>query len=323
MNRDECKQYIQGAIGTLPTAFDQRMNIDHGKMAEYTKWWVSEGLGKNFSGLKVAAAMGEGPFMTPAEWPALLSTVVTAAGPEANVLCALQVGDTLRTIEDAKRAQGLGAKGLQIDLPFMSHPTQDDLYRHFSDISAKIDIGIMIYNLWWFGAEPISIETCMKLAKNTEHVVGIKWNTPEISPRLVPPGADYSNAPVYDDMKKIAAEFNIIDNSGQMVRCHKNGGRGFISSMICAHPASTLTMWSLLEAKKYDEAQKLQDTLNKPFGEFIGRHNKMSAAYRFVKGLMDVTGHPVGPSRPPTLPLNEAEYADLRNVVKGFGWKTS
>lgn len=323
MNREQSKHFIQGAIGTLPTAFDKRMNIDHGKMAEYTKWWVSEGLGKPFSGLKVAAAMGEGPFMTPSEWPALLSTVVTAAGSDANVLCALQVGDTLRTIDDARRAQDLGARGLQIDLPFMSHPTQDDLYRFFSDISAKIDIGIMIYNLWWFGAEPISIDTLLKLAKNTDHVVAIKWSTPEISPGLVPPEADYSKAPVYDDMKKITAEFNVIDNSGQMVRCHKNGGRGFISSMICAHPASTLKVWSLLEAKKYDEAQKLQDSFGKPFSEFIGRHKKLSGAYRFVKGLMDVTGHPVGPSRPPTLPMNEEEYADLRNVVKGFGWKSN
>lgn len=65
MNREQSKHFIQGAIGTLPTAFDKRMNIDHGKMAAYTKWWVSEGLGKPFSGLKVACRDGRRPVFDP------------------------------------------------------------------------------------------------------------------------------------------------------------------------------------------------------------------------------------------------------------------
>jgi hypothetical protein len=31
-------------------------------------------------------------------------------------------------------------------------------------------------------------------------------------------------------------------------------------------------------------------------------------------------GQPVGPPRPPTLPLDEVELAQLRDLLAGFGW---
>ena len=56
-------------------------------------------------------------------------------------------------------------------------------------------------------------------------------------------------------MCKFAHMFNVIDNSGQAVRCHKNGGAGYISSLVAAYPAHDLLVWKLLEAKRYEEAQ--------------------------------------------------------------------
>ena len=309
MNKSQCKQYIHGAIATIPTAFDSQFNIDFGRMSDLTKWWVSQGLGTSNFPLKVAAAMGEGPFMSPDEWPILLQTVVNAAGPEANILCALQIRDTLHTIEDAKKAQDLGAKGLQISLPFMAHPTQDDCYRFFSDVSEKIDIGIMIYNTFWFGCEPISVQTMQKLSKNTEHVVAIKWDVPDNG---------NPSFPVYDDMSKFAAD--IIDNSSQPARCHKLGGQGFISSLICAYPEAIIKCWNLLEAKKYAEFQVIWDNVETPIREWRDKNSKLSGAYRGVKGVMDAIGKYVGPSRPPTLGLSPLELSELKALVKKHGF---
>ena len=255
--------------------------------------------------------MGEGPFMSPDEWPILLQTVVNAAGPEANILCALQIRDTLHTIEDAKKAQDLGAKGLQISLPFMAHPTQDDCYRFFSDVSEKIDIGIMIYNTFWFGCEPISVQTMQKLSKNTEHVVAIKWDVPDNG---------NPSFPVYDDMSKFAADINVIDNSSQPARCHKLGGQGFISSLICAYPEAIIKCWNLLEAKKYAEFQVIWDNVETPIREWRDKNSKLSGAYRGVKGVMDAIGKYVGPSRPPTLGLSPLELSELKALVKKHGF---
>ena len=307
MSREQAKRYIQGPIATLPTPFDDQYQIDYGRMADLTQWWVDQGLVAGRAPLQVAAAMGEGPDLDDTEWPRLLETVVKAAGDQAAVICALQTKDTLRTIADAKRAQDLGAIGLQIDLPIFHHPTQDDYVRYFTDISDAIDIGIMIYNTFWFGAPPLTVETMRRL-RDAEHVVAVKWSAP----------ADGSVC--YDDMRAFAADFNVIDNASQPVRAHRNGARGFIDSTTPVHPAYPLGVWDLLEAGRYDEAQAEFDRVHGPLGEFSARAHAKSGGYRVPKGLMAAVNQPVGPPRPPTLPLDEAEMAEVRAIVQNAGW---
>lgn len=273
-----------------------------------TKWWVEQGLGTDINPLKVAAAMGEGAALSDDEWPHLLRTVRNAAGADAVVICALESKSTLHTIEDAKKAQDLGAVGLQIKLPVFHHSNQDDYVRFFTDISDAIDIGIMIYNTHWFGGvglESITAETMLRLA-DAEKVVALKWS--------VPAGEDY------DEMRQFAHIFNVIDNSLQPARCHKNGGRGYISRTVAAYPPHDLKVWQLLEAGRYDEAQAKFDAANKAFEPFRARILQESGPNRFVKGVMAAMGQPVGPPRPPTLGLNENEIAELRTIVRSLGW---
>ena len=305
MKRDDLKGLIQGPFTTVPTAFDDRFNVDLGTMADLTRWWVENGCLAGKTVIKVAAAMGEGPDLSDDEWPHLLRTVVNASGGRAAIVCGLKAKNTLHTIEDAKWAQDLGAIGVQIDLPIFHHPTQDDIVRFFSDISAAIDIGIVIYNTWWFSAPSITAESMRQLA-NAEHVIGVKWD--------VPPDSDY------DEMRAFAAQVNVIDNSNQPVRCHQNGGRGYINNTMNAYPAHDLTLWELLEARRYDEAQALWDRVNKPLSAFIDKAGRRSGGYRVNKGMMALMGHPMGVPRPPTLPLDAQEMAALRALMGSFGW---
>jgi 4-hydroxy-tetrahydrodipicolinate synthase len=236
--------------------------------------------------------------------------VVNAAGPDATIICGLQTKNTLHTIEDAKKAQDLGAIGLQIDLPVFHHSNQDDYVRFFTDISDAIDIGIMIYNTHWFGGiglPSISAETMLRLA-DAEHVVAVKWDVPE--------GQDY------EAMTKFADIFNVIDNSEQYVRCHKNGGRGYISPTIPAYPQHDMEVWKLLEAGRYEEAQAKVDRVEAALGPVRAKIGAVSGGYRFGKGLMAAVGQPAGPPRPPTLPLDEEEVAELKDAIRELGWIT-
>jgi 4-hydroxy-tetrahydrodipicolinate synthase len=291
----------------VPTPFDDGYQLDLGLMADMSRWWVENGLVTGTTVIKVAAAMGEGPDLTDDEWPHLLRTVVQATAGNAAVVCGLKTKDTRQTIEDAKRAQALGAIGVQIDLPLFHHPTQDDIVRFFSDISDAIDIGILIYNTWWFGCPSISVESLLRLA-DAEHVVAVKWS--------VPPGDEHD----YDDMRQFAHVFNVIDNTLQPVRCYRNGGRGYINYTVHAYPAHELRVSELLEADRYDEAQTLFDEVNDPLRAFMNQAALRSGGYRVGKALMTILGWPVGPPRPPTLPLDDEETAELRDLLVRFGW---
>jgi len=311
MDRASLRAVTSGPFATLPTPFDSAYRVDLPTMAARTEWWIEQGLTRGRGVLKVAAAMGEGPDLTDDEWPRLLDTVVKAARGRATIFCALKTKATLQTIEDAKRAQDLGAVGLQIDLPIFHHPVQDDLIRYFSDISAAIEIGILVYNTWWFsdgsfGDRSMAPATVRHLADTTEHVVGIKWSTP--------PEVEY------DEMRRFSDVMSVIDNTGDIVRCVRNGGVGYISDTAVAHPAVDFEFWEHIGAKRWSEAQAVLDRFHNPLGEFVTRTKHRSGGYRVGKAMMALLGQPVGPPRPPTLPLQDDEIAELRVLLTSFGW---
>jgi len=303
MNREELKGLIQGVSCAVPTPFDNNFRLDLDKVSELTEWWVENGLGTNEAPIKVASAWGEGPSLNDNEWPELLNTVVKTAGSGANVMCGLKMKDTVNTIYDAKKAQDLGANGLQIDLPAFHSPNQDDYVRYYTDISDAIDIGIMIYNTYWFGCPPITADTMLRL-QDAEHVVAVKWNQPVDSD--------------YDTMTEFSHIFNVIDNSGDNVRCHKNGGRGIVSAFVAVNPQYELEIWRLLEEQRYDEAQAKSDKLHNAVGKF--KPKTESGGYRLVKGMMEAIGRPAGLNRPPTLSSEPDDIVQLKNILKDLNW---
>ena len=306
MNRNELKALMVGPIATVPTPFDDDFEVDHRKMGDLTQWWVEQGLVKGRAVIKVAAAMGEGPQLRDEEWPALLRTTVQAADDKAAIVCGLHYKDTIRTIEDAKIAQDMGAVGLQISPPSLNGPTQDDIVRHFSDVSDAIDIGILVYITNGMPGGSIYPDTFRRMV-DFEHVVAIKWS--------VPPG--HKNEDIYE-LKDV---FNIIDNTGHPILNHQLGGKGYINHTVEAHPAHDLKIWDLMESGRYDEAQALYQPHEDKWREFAGEVGKRTGGQAVVKkGMMAIMGWPVGASRPPSLPLTAGELADLYDIMAGWGW---
>ena len=306
MDRTELRRLLRGIIAATPTPFDEDFEVDYGLMAELTKWWVESGIVGGKAVLKVASVMGEIPQLADDEWPALIRTVVQAADGRVPVVSGIHGKDTKRTIDDALRAQDLGAVGLQIGPPVFNDPTQDDLLRYYEAVSNAIDIGIMVYHTHWMPYGRMETDTFVRM-KDFEHVVAIKWSCPADIP--------------YEDMRLLTDAFNILDNSNQPGRCYANGGHGFLDEQVVAYPPHDLRVLDLLESGRHEEGQALWDSVAKPLGAFHARIAKRSGGQaRLKKGVMALMGHPVGPMRPPSEPLNDEEEAELRGLLVGFGW---
>tara|TARA_B000000460_G_scaffold245076_1_gene216219 strand:+ start:509 stop:1450 length:942 start_codon:yes stop_codon:yes gene_type:complete len=306
MNRAELRQRIQGVIGVTTTPFDSDFEIDYGRMSNLTQWWVDNGLVKGKALLKIGSVMGEGPQMREDEWPALVRTVVQAANGEVDIIAASHCKDTIRTIEDCKRAEDLGAIGIQIAPPLFNDPNQDDILRFYEAISDAIGIGIMVYQNHWFPNSGIHTETFNKMA-NFEHVVAIKW-------------ASFDKCPI-ESMPDLSKKFNLIENGNDRVGFHKMGGRGFLDKTSVAYPPHELEMWESLESGNYDKAQALWESVDIPIQELGKRfHEKSGGQARFKKALMNAMGHRVGHQRPPTLPVTEQEMEELRTLLTRIGW---
>ena len=306
MNRQDLQQRIQGVLVTTPTPMDKTGKIDYGRISEVTQWWVEQGLGTNTAPLKVCAAGGEGPSMTDEEWEGVIRTSVNAA-PDANFMAAVKTkSSTYLAIEDAKKARDLGIVGLQVDLPFFNHPNQDDYVRFFTDLSDGVDdVGIMIYNTFWWGCPGITPETMMRL-KDAENIVALKYSAP--------PDREY------EEMKQYSHIFNVINNGGKPVLCHQLGGRGYITSDATAYAPHELKVWELMEAGKYDEAQAEIDRVNGRLGVWRTKVKEESGGYQHLKAYMKVVGQDCGETREPSHWVSDKLMDELREIFRGLGW---
>ena len=306
MNRDALRKMLVGPIATVGTPFDDKYEVDYGKMAELTSWWLEQGLVKGRAVIKVAAAMGEGPQLREHEWQSLLRTVVQTAHSKATVMVGLHYKDTIRQIEDARKAQDLGAVALQVSPPVHNGPTPDDVLRFYDDLSNAVDIGIMVYNTMGMLGDKITLDNYRQITQS-DNIVAIKWQAP--------PGIDYDA--IFDLKERV----NIIDNTKDPVRNHKLGGHGFINWTSEVYPSYDLNIWDLMEDGRYDEANSEWNRVYLPLREFqtnIGE--KSGGQARLKKGLMKVSGKDIGDSRPPSLPLSIQEIDELREIVRGLGF---
>jgi len=295
MKRDELRKLIKGPILTVPTAFDGSLEVDHGRMTELTEWWVESGLVTGKAVIKVGAVGGEGDKLRDSEWPGLLETVVRAARGRATIMGAIHHKDTLRAVEDAKKAQDIGVVGLQVSPPIFNSPDQDDMVSHYEGLSDAVDIGILIYNTPWWRYGAIYPETFRRMV-DFEQIVCIKWSPPE--------------GVAFEDIFDLKDTFNIIDNTVQPVPNHKLGGHGWIQTISHADPPHDLRIWELMEKRRYDEAQALFDSVIPKLRAFGADH----------KEIMALLGQPCGPSRPPAKTTSDEKRAALADLLTSFGW---
>jgi hypothetical protein len=61
VTREELRWLSVGAVATVPTPFDDRFDVDYGRMAAATEHWIEAGLVAGKAVIKVAAVMGGGP----------------------------------------------------------------------------------------------------------------------------------------------------------------------------------------------------------------------------------------------------------------------
>ena len=308
MDRNALRKLIVGPIGAIPTPFDKDREVDLGAMHDMVLRIIDGGVSDGNGVIKIASALGEGPMLRDDEWPALLSTAVQAANGQAPVMLGIHHKDTKRTIEDSNRAADLGAVGLQIAPPIYNIPTQQDMYDYFYDVANAIDIGVMVYHTKWMPGGAIDVDTFLRMA-DIDNVVAIKWSGDHLD------GA-------YEPMQQFTERFNVIDNTASPVRCVRNGGHGYVQTTLDANPHHELKVWDLIQEGKLDEAETLYDSVYKDISATYEMVGKRTGGQSLVfKALSIIVGHPLGPPRPPSKPLNEEEMEYLRGKVREWGWE--
>src|SRR3712207_3481949 len=124
-------------------------------------------------GLVVLGTTGETPTLSDGEQHAVLEAVLDSVGDRATVVAGVGTNDTAHSIENARRAERLGAHGLLVVTPYYNRPTQAGLLRHFTAVADATDLPVMLYDIPPRSIVPIALDTLRRLAEHPR-IVAVK-----------------------------------------------------------------------------------------------------------------------------------------------------
>lgn len=166
---------FRGSIVALVTPMKNNQ-IDFERFEALINWHIDSGT----NGIVVAGTTGESGTLTKAEKHALVKKAVDVSNNRIPVIAGIALNSTSDAIEAAKEMMELGVDGLLVMTPAYIKPTQEGLYRHFSQLAHAIPLPIILYNVPSRTAVDLLPETVERLAE-ISNIVGIKEATGQIS----------------------------------------------------------------------------------------------------------------------------------------------
>lgn len=288
---------FRGTFTVLITPFSEDGRaVDLKALADLVNWQIEQGI----HGLIPLGSTGEFLSLTDAEAEAVAETTIKAAAGRVPVLIGTGAEFTDESIRLSKRAEKLGADGVMIIPPFYSTPTDDELFVHYRRIGEAIGIPIMIYNNPATANVDMRPPTVQRLSE-IDNVSYIKESTLEVT-RV-------------RDIIELCGDRMTVFAGILGYESFWLGAQGWVAVCSNLMPKESARLFELVADAKDQPAALAAYRRMLPIVRWVGGQRYVSA----TKAGFAMMGRPVGPPRPPRLPL-PAEDADvLRKDLAALG----
>lgn len=284
--------YFPGVYVATTTPFRQDGSVDLDAYREHCRWLVDAGI----AGLVPNGSLGEYESLTLEERRAMVEATIEAADGRAKVVPGVSAPSSTQARALAEEARSMGADGVMA-LPPLIHPaTRQEIVAHYADI-AGAGLPIIAYNNPFSTKKDIQPDLFAELAEIDE-VVAVKEFSGDVrrvtaileaAPRLeVMCGAD-----------DVAFESAIM------------GASGWIGGFTGALPEATIRIFELGQQHRMDEGLKLYRALLP-----LLRWDTGPQFVQAIKLTQSLVGQPGGPTRPPRLPLSEADQQLVKEQLQ-------
>jgi len=237
---------LQGVYTALVTPFAaDGSSIDFGA---YEKLLVQQ-LDGGISGLIPCGTTGESPTLSDAEQRELIARTVQMVKGRVPVVAGIGSNSTKKSIEASKAAFEAGADGVMIVVPYYNKPSQEGLFRHFTEIAKAVSGPIVVYNIPGRSIVEMSVDTLLRIADACPNVVGLK---------------DASGNAFFVQELELKARGRIVDLSGDdplTLPMMSVGARGVISVTSNLYPRQMSEMVADVMAGRWAEAERKSSRL--------------------------------------------------------------
>lgn len=319
MEINQLKNYLKKGIvqSVLVTPFNDKGEVDYDAyrtlvsfINEYTK-------NKQFI-ITPGGTTSEGYSLTDDEWRKIVEITLEETSSFRPVIPGLIEQGIQRAVSKARLAAELGASGVMLVLPSYIVPNEQGLYKFYSEVAKRIDIGIVVYNNPDVSKIYMKPHILNELVEKHPNIIGVKENTPSISM-------------LYSQLKRNGDLISIWQGRGEWwytVTFHL-GPKGFASGLSNFAPQLSS---ELLEAglnKDLERIEKLRDRLWYLESFF----SKMEAKYgptttilpppytssyvsiSVIKASMNLLGLKGGRVRIPLIELSDDDLKELESIL--------
>jgi 4-hydroxy-tetrahydrodipicolinate synthase len=161
---------LSGSICALATPFDATGDaLDLEAFRRLVDWQVEGGT----RALVAAGSTGEAAALDDAEYFTLIQAAAERVRGRVPLLAGTGLSSTRRTIAQTRRAAAAGADIALVVAPAYVRPTQEGIYRHYSEVADHGGMPVVLYNVPARTACDLLPETVARL-RSHGNVVGIK-----------------------------------------------------------------------------------------------------------------------------------------------------
>ena len=204
---------FKGAITAIVTPFRENGDLDEEALRKLVEFQIKN----RIDGIVPCGTTGESPTLDYEEHGKVVEVVVEAAKGKVPIIAGAGSNSTRHAIEMTRQAADLGADASLHVPPYYNKPTQEGIYRHFSEIAKAVDLPIIAYNIQGRTAVNIETSTLARLAKEHSNIIGVKEASGNISQ-------------IMDVINELPKSFDVLSGDDNMtLPLMALGGEGVIS----------------------------------------------------------------------------------------------
>jgi len=282
---------FQGVYVAVVTPFDSSLAVDEDKLREHADWLIRQGV----HGLVPTGTCGEYQSLSVDERERVIRIIAETAKGRVPILVGVAAPTTELAVKWARLARELDAEGIMALPPIGYRSTWNETVAYYREL-ARVGLPIVVYNNPFDTALDLTPERLRQLAEIPE-IQAVKEFSGDV--RRIP---------------EIVGETRLFAIAGAddlALESLSAGAIGWIAGLTNIVPLKSLTLYRLVSEGRLEEAWALYRTLLPLF-----RYDSTPRLVQVIKYGLAQVGRPVGPTRPPRLPLEDQEREAVDRALR-------
>ena len=288
---------LKGMGVALITPFKSDKSIDYDALARLLEYQIQNGIDY----LVVLATTAETVTLSPEEQVQVRNFVVERVRGRVPMVLGMGSNNTMAVVNAVKNTDLSPFSAILSVVPYYNKPSQEGIYQHYKAIAEASPVPVILYNVPGRTGVNMTPETCLRLARDFENIIGVKEASGNISQ-------------MDEIIKNKPRDFMVISgDDGITFPLITLGAVGVISVIGNAFPREFSRMVRLSLDGDYKRALQIHHRFTELFSLLFVDGNPAG-----VKCLLNAMGFIENELRLPLVPTRITTYEKIRTVLNSL-----